>query len=71
MCNCYNEMREKIKERIFPDATFIFNMDMDLLSGRTLSHYEVTIPGKRKKEEIVVGHSYCPHCGKRYEEEPT
>lgn len=71
MCNCDKEMTAKLKVKLYPEATSIWNVDRDILSGRTLSHYEITVPGKKKPKQILIGHSFCPYCGRQYEEAPV
>ena len=69
MCNCNQEMRDKIKAKLYPDAELVSDQSRELLSGKTFSKFEITIKGRKKPETINILHSYCPHCGERYEAE--
>ena len=69
MCDCWRDIKEGLKEKHFPDAESISNMNLEYLSGRTFSTYEVKLPGKKKPKTVPVLHSYCPHCGKKYDVE--
>lgn len=66
MCNCRNEVDEKVKEVMKIDNGYITNFD--LMSGREFGTFEYTNEkGKRKKQLILYSH--CPHCGEKYQVE--
>ena len=67
MCNCDTKIREKIKDKIHPNATFVSNLNLELLSGRTFSNYEAQVPDKKKPIPIKMLHSFCPYCGEKYD----
>jgi hypothetical protein len=67
MCNCKKEICDRIRNNIHPDADFVSYTDSEILSGKTFSHIEVTLPGKKKPITVNVLHSFCPHCGEPYE----
>ena len=71
MCNCNKEMCDKIKAKLYPEAEHVSDQSRELLSGRTYSEFEITLPERKKPEIINVLHSYCPHCGERYEAKET
>lgn len=70
MCNCMQTVQEKIRERVMPEAERV-SIDHEMLSGRTYSTAYCTIPGKKKRVEKLILHSFCPFCGEKYDKEDT
>lgn len=68
MCNCIQEIQDKVRERIAPESERV-SIDHEMLSGKTYSTAFCYIPGKKKPTEKMVLHSLCPFCGERYEKE--
>lgn len=66
MCNCENTTIEKFKE-MYPDAENIYGQ-YEILSGRAYSVVTIKLPNKKKPVEKLLLHSYCPTCGKKYNE---
>ena len=63
MCNCRNELENKIKEKLSVNNGMI---DFELLSSRTYSTFEYR-DGKNKTKKQHILHSHCPFCGNPYE----
>ena len=64
MCKCVKELNEKVSKQ-FGKEGYIVNQD--ILSGKIYSTFEYQ-DGKRTKVRLIL-HSYCPICGKKYDEE--
>lgn len=67
MCNCVNETVAKFKE-MYPDAERVSYQNIELMSGKVYSTIELKLKDKKKPIEKMLLHSYCPTCGKKYEE---
>jgi len=70
MCNCIKEMLSKTREK-FPGCEKVSFDNMELLSGKIFSDVSVTMPGAKKPRTFHILHTFCPICGKRYEELPA
>ena len=66
MCNCVKEVEEKLSNKLGKQGKIV---NIELMSNRTYSTFKYQ-DGKRNKEMLIL-HSYCPHCGKKYEEEQS
>jgi len=65
MCDC--EVRVKAElQKLYTGATDILGQ-YELLSGRSYMEYEITMPERKKPRTKMVLHSYCPHCGQKYD----
>jgi hypothetical protein len=64
MCNCRKELDKKISELLKTEGQIV---NFDLISGQTYSDFEYKV-GKKTKRQLLI-HTYCPFCGKRYNEE--
>lgn len=64
VCNCKEEINDRLKEK-FGEEVFLHGYD--LLSGKSGTPFEHK-EGKRKTTSYVF-HTYCPFCGKKYDEE--
>ncbi len=62
-CSCMKMTIERMKE-FYPDYTEVYFDDMDLLSGGLAN--TVTIEMGKKKKHLIIKHSFCPFCGKKY-----
>ncbi|MDD5018077.1 MAG: hypothetical protein PHO15_08280 [Eubacteriales bacterium] len=67
MCDCQQKTMDKFKE-MYPEATGITGQ-YEILSGQAYSVVKVQMPGKKKPKEVLLLHSYCPTCGKKYQED--
>lgn len=70
-CRCITGVEKKsmemeIEPGIKPVAVNFENID--LISWQTFSTliFRYYKNGKEKKRKIILGHSYCPLCGKKY-----
>ena len=66
MCNCNKEFLERFKENLYPDATNIEFVNLELFSGKLFSEVEITLPNKKKPITQKILHSHCPICGNKY-----
>lgn len=74
MCNCYNEVEKKYKERTGDekakiDGALIFGSGCFYPTLTGLYHKKKkdgTLSNRVSEEHILP--TYCPFCGKRYEE---
>ena len=64
MCNCVQEMIDKITEKGFENV----EAPVELLSGRLYLTFTGYKKGQKKQREIPVLLSKCPMCGKEYKE---
>jgi ribosomal protein L33 len=63
MCNCRERVNKGVSKALGKEGEII---NYEMLSGRTYSTFQYQ-DGKRKKEQLIL-HTYCPTCGKKYEE---
>lgn len=63
MCNCINELSEKIKEKLNVDNGMI---DFELFSSRTYSNFRYRNEKGKEKIQLILN-SHCPFCGTKYE----
>ena len=69
-CNCVNEWNKKLKEKFNHTAT----VNHDIISGRVVIngiYHKLKKDGSyntNKWEEVALWPTYCPFCGKPYEE---
>lgn len=68
-CNCRHNIDEQTQKFLKVDNGCI--VDFDLISGRTFStfKYEKEVNGRKRKKELIIAHTYCPFCGKKYKTE--
>lgn len=67
MCDCIKNTVNKFKE-MYPEAENISYQNIEMLSQRVYSTVEIKLPDKKKPIERLVLHSYCPICGKKYDD---
>lgn len=65
MCNCRDKVKQELI-RLYPQAESVA-MPYEILSDRSFSECEIYLPGKKKPIAISLLHSFCPHCGEKYE----
>lgn len=65
MCNCIAKAEERLRE-LYPTAEEVSIVNVELCSGKLYSTFEVKFPNKKKPEEKLLLHSYCPICGEKY-----
>lgn len=63
MCNCIQEVSKKLSEKV---GTVGEITNVELFSQTIYSTFEYK-QGKKKKS-ILVMHTFCPICGKKYGE---
>jgi hypothetical protein len=63
MCDCRKQINQKVSETLGKEGSIV---NYEMISGRTYSIFEYQ-DGKRKKQQLIL-HTYCPTCGKKYEE---
>ncbi|EXG86187.1 hypothetical protein K413DRAFT_3009 [Clostridium sp. ASBs410] len=63
MCNCMNEMEQKLVDKVGCGEAYA---PVELLSGGVYLKFTVRRNGKKDKE-VPVMLSKCPICGKEYE----
>lgn len=80
MCDCLYEIPKKIHDK-FPTYNnknveevevhhvWLFS-DSGMRKG-TATDFELSLEGQKKKHSITVNHTFCPFCGKKYEEPET
>jgi hypothetical protein len=61
MCDCQRFIAGQLQSKGYENPQ---NMNLELLSGRTFSQWEIVAAGR--KRQVPVLHSFCPHCGKPY-----
>ncbi len=68
MCDCQERVAAEMR-KLYPGAKV--SGPYELLSGRSYSDYKIEIPAAKRKKHISVPvlHSFCPHCGQKYESE--
>lgn len=64
MCNCMNEIEEKMKELV--DAESV-EAPVELLTGKAYLEFTVKKKGKKKEEKMPLLLSQCPFCGEPYD----
>ena len=64
MCNCINEVSDKIKTVLNVDNGMV---DFELLSSRTSSNFRYTNTKGKEKTQLILN-SHCPFCGDKYDE---
>ena len=67
MCNCRQETLVKLKE-MYPDAEYVEGQ-YETFSGRSYSDCGIKFPDKKKPRKILLLNTYCPICGKKYEDD--
>lgn len=65
LCNCRKDVEKGILEKQGIDGKIV---NYELLTGRTFNSLEYK-DGKRTKR-IMVLHTYCPTCGKKFDPLP-
>ena len=79
MCNCIKELEQRIAEHLTEKISYkkpIQKVEIlgkgftlgDSVSVRTKTEFQVTLEGQKKKDKIVVFHSFCPFCGENVKE---
>ena len=76
-CNCFETVNEKLQEKL-EDPTGSLNCVHQLIDNKFVTKPAVTFVYNKKKPdgsrqqkrtEIEVTYSFCPFCGKNYDEE--
>ena len=66
MCDCLQKMNDKIKDKLHPNAEHISVNNLEYMSGKLFSTFEVSLPDKKKPIKVNVLYSNCPFCGEPY-----
>ena len=66
MCNCMDEITERLKEKMGYEYV---GAPVEMLSGRTFITFYCKEPGKKKDKEMPMLLSRCPFCGEKYPDE--
>lgn len=75
VCNCITEVEARVLKHAkeqgmkatkasLKEVGFFFSPP----STKTLSHIELTIDGKKRPSVLNMVHSFCPFCGKLYQQ---
>ncbi len=64
MCNCMNEVMQKMKEKMELES---IEEPTELLTGRVYLEFTVKKKGKKKEEKMPLLLSQCPFCGEPYD----
>jgi hypothetical protein len=67
-CDCMCRMENEIKNHFHPEAEYM-NGQYEMLSGRGYMNFSYKIPSRKSEKTMMVLFSYCPFCGKSYQEE--
>lgn len=65
MCNCMNEVMQKMKEKMELES---IEEPTELLTGRAYLEFTIKEKGKKKGRKMPVLLSRCPFCGEPYDE---
>ena len=79
MCDCVEELEEKIKAFATEQKQFkkpikevklkgcIFTMVGNMMTTKTSSTFSIELEGQKKKVDMPVVQSFCPFCGEKKE----
>ena len=65
MCNCMDEVMQKMKEKMEFES---IEEPTELLTGRAYLEFIVKEKGKKRERKLPVLLSRCPFCGEPYDE---
>lgn len=63
MCGCISRIENGLKEKLCAEHVTI---DTEILSGKTYTVVDYSMPGVKKHKATNVFHTYCPWCGEKY-----
>ncbi|OIO03135.1 MAG: hypothetical protein AUJ49_04870 [Desulfovibrionaceae bacterium CG1_02_65_16] len=76
MCTCIRDLQERIRTKYDgkfkkPIESVRVDVETDFKTGKTFTYSEakIVLVGQKKKEELLIAHSFCPFCGKSLKEE--
>jgi hypothetical protein len=69
-CKCRQEIDERLRKHLSgegkPEVEKVEFQEVNLLSGETFTHVQVSFVGRTKSKTWPILHAYCPWCGCKY-----
>ena len=70
MCNCISELTKKLRghydgkfKKPIDQLTIQSCINFESGSLDTYSEVKISLAGQKKREDVMLVHSYCPFCG--------